>query len=109
MCIEDILTVQSIVSLNEICKNYGIPCVLTDLDYTYARTTLLNTFKETAEYGISVNVLETTLSYAKVLKDIDEEYHREYDKISQRMNDLACELNDIVRQINGGNDWVITE
>lgn len=109
MFIEEILTVQSVVSLNEMCKNYGIPCATDEVSYYSARTKLMNAFKETAEYGSSVSVLETTLSYAKVFADIDKEYHNEYNKISEQINDLACELNNVIRGINGGDDWEITE
>lgn len=109
MYIEEILCVQSAVSLNEMCKNYGIPHVNNEIDYDSARTKLLNVFKETAEFVVNANVLETTLGYAKEFARIDKEYNTEYNKISKRMNDLACELNNVIREINGGNDWKITE
>lgn len=104
-----ILSEKSNRDLDILCEYYDLEYPCNDGDYAHIRNKLMNAFQVTANYGDNPESLTITIKHAKMFQAIDEEFHANFTIIADEVNKLACELNDIIRAINGGDDWEITE
>lgn len=108
--IELLLSEKSCADMHMLCKYYGLeyPCC-NDGEYAYIRKKLMNAFQVTANYVNTPESLSMAIKHAKIFQAIDEEFHTNFPIVADEINKLSCELNDIIRAINGGDDWEITE
>lgn len=107
--IELLLSEKSNRDLDKLCEYYELDYACNDGDYAYIRKKLMNAFQLTANYGNTPESLSMAIKHAKMFQAIDEEFHTNFPIVADNINKLSCELNDIIRAINGGDDWEITE